>query len=53
MLVALTLFTIGTAGCALSQTMLQLVIARGIAGCGGGGLMGTPNVFSRILKGMV
>lgn len=37
--VSITMFVIGSACCALAQTMNQLVAARAIQGLGGGGLM--------------
>lgn len=38
-LAAITIFLIGSALCGLSQTMLQLIMFRGIQGLGAGGLM--------------
>jgi EmrB/QacA subfamily drug resistance transporter len=37
--VAIATFVAGSLACALSQTMVQLVLARGLQGVGGGGLM--------------
>jgi EmrB/QacA subfamily drug resistance transporter len=37
--VAIATFVAGSLACAMSQTMLQLVLARGLQGVGGGGLM--------------
>jgi len=37
-LIAITFFTIGTIGCAAAPSMNTLIIARGIAGVGGGGI---------------
>jgi len=37
--VAIATFVVGSLACAVSQSMLQLVLARGIQGVGGGGLM--------------
>jgi EmrB/QacA subfamily drug resistance transporter len=37
--VAIATFVVGSLACGISQTMLQLVIARGVQGVGGGGLM--------------
>jgi EmrB/QacA subfamily drug resistance transporter len=39
LLVALTVFTVASAACAAAPTLLTLVIARGVQGLGGGGLM--------------
>jgi EmrB/QacA subfamily drug resistance transporter len=39
LLVALSIFTIASAGCAAAPTLLTLVIARAVQGLGGGGLM--------------
>jgi EmrB/QacA subfamily drug resistance transporter len=39
LLIALTIFTIASVGCALAPTLLTLIIARGLQGLGGGGLM--------------
>jgi len=39
LLVALTIFTIASLGCAAAPTLLTLVIARAVQGLGGGGLM--------------
>jgi EmrB/QacA subfamily drug resistance transporter len=36
---AIVTFVIGSLACGLSQTMIQLVLARGLQGVGGGGLM--------------
>lgn len=45
-LFAITLFTIGTLGCGLSRTFLQLVVCRALAGCGGGGLMVLSSIIA-------
>jgi EmrB/QacA subfamily drug resistance transporter len=37
--VAITLFILGSVGAGLAQSMLHLVVARGVQGLGGGGLM--------------
>lgn len=39
LLVALTIFTLASVGCAAAPTLLMLVIARAVQGLGGGGLM--------------
>jgi EmrB/QacA subfamily drug resistance transporter len=39
MLIAIIVFVIGAVACALAPTMLALVLARGVQGLGGGGLM--------------
>jgi EmrB/QacA subfamily drug resistance transporter len=39
LLVALAVFTLASAGCAMAPTLLMLVIARAVQGLGGGGLM--------------
>ncbi len=39
LLVAIALFSIGSLACAMSQSMLMLVISRGLQGLGGGGLI--------------
>ncbi|TCT02868.1 MDR family MFS transporter [Aquabacter spiritensis] len=39
LLVAIALFSIGSLACALAENMLVLVIARGLQGLGGGGLI--------------
>ena len=39
LLIALTVFTVASAACAAAPTLLTLVIARGVQGLGGGGLM--------------
>lgn len=46
LLFALTLFTLGTLGCALSRSFVQLVAARALAGCGGGGLMVLSSIIA-------
>lgn len=45
-LIALGFFTLGTLGCGLSQTMLQLILSRFLAGCGGGGIMTTSSIIA-------
>jgi MFS family permease len=47
LLVALTIFAMGSIACGLSQSMLQLTLARVLQGLGGGGLM----VMSQALIG--
>jgi len=49
-LVAVILFTLASAACGLAQSMLQLVLARGLQGLGGGMLVGVafacvPDLF--------
>lgn len=39
LLIALAVFTLASAGCAWAPTLLALIVARGIQGLGGGGLM--------------
>jgi EmrB/QacA subfamily drug resistance transporter len=39
MLIAIGLFVVGSVACAVAQSMLWLVLARGLQGLGGGGLM--------------
>src|SRR5689334_8447876 len=39
MLVSITIFVIGSVACALAPSMLVLVLARGLQGLGGGGLI--------------
>jgi EmrB/QacA subfamily drug resistance transporter len=39
MLVGITLFVLGSVACALAPTMLVLILARGVQGLGGGGLI--------------
>ncbi|KAI8455074.1 major facilitator superfamily domain-containing protein [Phakopsora pachyrhizi] len=46
LLTALGLFTLGTLGCALSTSMTQLILARLLAGCGGGGIMTTSSIIA-------
>lgn len=41
LLVAILLFTLASAWCGMAQSMLQLVLARGLQGIGGGMLIGT------------
>lgn len=38
-LVAMAVFLVGSAACGVAQTMVQLVLARGLQGVGGGGLI--------------
>lgn len=44
-LVALVLFTLGTAGCAVAPTMYTLIAARVVAGIGGGGLTSVASIL--------
>lgn len=39
LLVALVVFLIGSLACAVAQSMIQLIVFRALAGCGGGGVM--------------
>ena len=39
LMIALAIFTIASAGCAAAPTLAVLVVARGVQGAGGGGLM--------------
>jgi EmrB/QacA subfamily drug resistance transporter len=39
LLIALTIFTFASIGCALAPNLLTLIVARGLQGLGGGGLM--------------
>jgi len=39
MLAAIAIFTVGSIACAMAPTMLALIIARGVQGLGGGGLI--------------
>ncbi|MEP9377972.1 MDR family MFS transporter [Aquabacter sp. CN5-332] len=39
LLVAIALFSIGSLACAMSQSMLMLIVSRGLQGLGGGGLI--------------
>ncbi|SCV67036.1 BQ2448_5682 [Microbotryum intermedium] len=43
---AITLFLLGTLGCALAPSMPWLIAARFLAGCGGGGMMTTSAVIT-------
>lgn len=46
LLIALSLFTLGTLACALAPSMTLLVCARFVAGCGGGGIMTTSSIIA-------
>lgn len=39
LLACMSIFIIGSLGCAVAQTMLQLIVLRGLQGAGGGGLL--------------
>ncbi|EGG05049.1 uncharacterized protein MELLADRAFT_37062, partial [Melampsora larici-populina 98AG31] len=44
--IALTLFTIGTIACGLSTSMNSFILARFVAGMGGGGVMTTSSIIA-------
>ncbi|KAH9816456.1 major facilitator superfamily domain-containing protein [Melampsora americana] len=44
--IALTLFTIGTIACGLSTSINSFILARFVAGMGGGGVMTTSSIIS-------
>ncbi|GAA5892113.1 hypothetical protein JCM5296_004065 [Sporobolomyces johnsonii] len=46
LLTALTLFTVGTAGCGVAPSMNALLAARLIAGMGGGGIMACSSIVA-------
>ncbi|SGY40478.1 BQ5605_C003g02384 [Microbotryum silenes-dioicae] len=41
---AIGIFTLGTMGCAMARSMNELIWARFVAGCGGGGMMTTSAI---------
>jgi MFS family permease len=45
-LIAISLFTIGTLLCGLAKSMPMLIAARGLAGCGGGGIMTISSIVA-------
>lgn len=49
-LLALSIFSIGTIGCGVARSMNEILLARAVAGLGGGGLGTVPSViFSHII----
>ncbi|KAJ4472311.1 vacuolar amino acid permease [Lentinula aciculospora] len=53
MLLALTLFGSGTISCALAPTMELLIVARAVAGMGGGGYVSFPSFSSIVVTDLI